>query len=393
MFKKPLAQLNIRNKIINTMKYKIYLLGCASIILLAFTSCNKSAQPKIPPTPVAVYKVISGQASYYDVYPASVTALNQVEIIPVVSGYLTSIYFTDGQHVNKGAKLYAIDQQQYKGAYDQAVANFNAAKANLVRAQQDADRYNDLAKNDAIARQVLEHAQADLQSAKMQAAAAESNVNAVQTNLRNSIIYAAYDGTIGISQVKLGSAVTAGQTLLNTISSDNPIAVDFSIDEKLINRFTGLLHKKSEPKDTTFTIVLPDQTVYPYPGHLSFLDRAVDPQTGTIRTRLIFPNSSGVLKPGLTCNVRVINNNITNSIIIPYKAVTEQMGEYFVFVINGNKAIQTKLNLGIPVNDLVIVKEGLAPGDLIVTDGIQKLHDNSPVTIVPAHGKQTAPGK
>jgi membrane fusion protein (multidrug efflux system) len=227
----------------------------------------------------------------------------------------------------------------------------------------------------------------------MQAAAAESNVNAVQTNLRNSVIYAPYDGTIGISQVKLGSAVTAGQTLLNTISSDNPIAVDFSIDEKLINRFTGLLHKKNEPKDTTFTIVIPDQTVYPYPGHLSFLDRAVDPQTGTIRTRLIFPNSGGVLKPGLTCNVRVIYNNIMNSIIIPYKAVTEQMGEYFVFVINGNKAIQTKVNLGIPVNDMVIVKDGLAPGDLIVTDGIQKLHDNSPVTIVPAHGKQAAPGK
>jgi membrane fusion protein (multidrug efflux system) len=222
----------------------------------------------------------------------------------------------------------------------------------------------------------------------MQLAAAESNVNAIQTNLRNSIIYAAYDGTIGISQVKLGSAVTTGQTLLNTISSDNPIAVDFSIDEKLIPKFTNLLHKKTEPKDSTFTIALPDQTIYPYPGHLSLLDRAVDPQTGTLKTRLIFSNSNYLLKPGLTCNVRVLNNNDASSIVIPYKAVTEQMGEYFVFVVNENKAVQTNVKLGLQINDMVIVKDGLTPGELIVTEGIQKLRDNSPIVIAPMHAKQ-----
>jgi membrane fusion protein (multidrug efflux system) len=379
------------------MKNKIYLLGFAIIITFAITSCNsKSAQLKIPATPVDVYIVKSEQAIYYDVYPASVTSLNQVEIKPEVSGYLTDIYFTDGQHVNKGAKLYAIDQQQYKAAYEQAIADLNAAKANLLKAQQDADRYNDLAKEDAIARQVLEHSETDLQSAKMQVAAAENNVKAVQTNLRNSIIYAAYDGTIGISQVKLGSAVSTGQTSLNTLSSDNPIAVDFNIDEKLINKFTELLHKKTGTNDSTFTIVLPDQTIYPYPGHLILLDRAVDPQTGTIRTRLIFPNSNYLLKPGLTCDVRVLNNNDSSSIIIPYKAVTEQMGEYFVFVVNQNKVIQTNVSLGEQINEMVIVKSGLTPGEIIATEGIQKLRDNSPVIIIPTHAKQVAqavPGK
>jgi membrane fusion protein (multidrug efflux system) len=352
--------------------------------------------PKMPPTLVDVYEVKSENAVYYDNYPASVTAVNQVDIRPEVSGYLTDIYFKDGQHVKKGSKLYGIDQQQYKAAFEQAVANLNVAKANLFRAQQDADRYNDLAKNDAIARQVLEHAQADQQSAKMQVAAAESNVNAVQTNLRNSVIYAAYDGTIGISQVKLGSAITAGQTLLNTLSSDNPVAVDFGLDEKLIVIFTNLLRESNGPKDTTFTLVLPDQTVYPYHGHLSFLDRAVDPQTGTIKARLIFPNNNNLLRPGLTCNVRVLNNNASNSIIIPYKAVSEQMGEYFVFVAKDNKAIQTKVNLGVPINEMVIVKDGLNPGEFVITEGVQKLRDNSPIILAPAHSKQVtqaAPGK
>ncbi|MDR3626365.1 MAG: efflux RND transporter periplasmic adaptor subunit [Ignavibacteriaceae bacterium] len=352
--------------------------------------------PKMPPALVEVYEVKPEHAVYYDNYPASVTALNQVDIRPEVSGYLTGINFKDGQHVNKGVKLYGIDQQQYKAAYEQAVANLNAVKANLIRAQQDADRYNDLAKKDAIARQVLEHAQADLQSAKMQVAAAESNVNAVQTNLRNSVIYAAYDGTIGISQVKLGSAVTAGQTLLNTLSSDNPVAVDFGLDEKLITKFINLLQVKAGPKDSTFTLILPDQTVYPYSGHLSFLDRAVDPQTGTIKARIIFPNNNYLLRPGLTCNVRVLNNNTSNSIIIPYKAVSEQMGEYFVFVAKGNKAIQTKVTLGVPINEMVIVKDGLTPGEFVITEGVQKLRDNSPIILAPAHPKQVtqaAPGK
>lgn len=379
------------------MNNKIYKSAIIIITSVLLVSCgNKSMPPKIPPALVEVYEVKPEHAVYYDNYPASVTALNQVDIRPEVSGYLTGINFKDGQHVNKGVKLYGIDQQQYKAAYEQAVANLNAVKANLIRAQQDADRYNDLAKKDAIARQVLEHAQADLQSAKMQVAAAESNVNAVQTNLRNSVIYAAYDGTIGISQVKLGSAVTAGQTLLNTLSSDNPVAVDFGLDEKLITKFINLLQVKAGPKDSTFTLILPDQTVYPYSGHLSFLDRAVDPQTGTIKARIIFPNNNYLLRPGLTCNVRVLNNNTSNSIIIPYKAVSEQMGEYFVFVAKGNKAIQTKVTLGVPINEMVIVKDGLTPGEFVITEGVQKLRDNSPIILAPAHPKQVtqaAPGK
>jgi membrane fusion protein (multidrug efflux system) len=288
-------------------------------------------------------------------------------------------------------KLYGIDQRQYKAAYDQSIANLNVAKANLYKAQQDFDRYTELAKNDAIARQVLEHSEADLQSAKMQVAAAESNVKVVETNFRYSVIYAPFEGTIGISNVKLGSSVSAGQTLLNTVSSDNPMAVDFSVDEKQINRFTMLLQKKPTTGDSTFTLVLPDQTIYPFPGYISLLDRAIDPQTGTIRTRLIFPDSKNVLRAGLTCNVRVQNKNASGSILIPFKAVVEQMGEYFVFVVNGNKVSQRKISIGNQVNDEVIIRDGLQVGESIVTEGTQKLRDNSLIAFN-SPGAKTSPG-
>src|ERR1700730_6840206 len=127
------------------MKYTKYWIGLSLSGIVLFVSCgekNDPSQQKAPP-PVAVniYTVQEGSAIYYDQYPATVTALNQVDVRPQVTGYITGIFFTEGQHVNKGDKLYTIDQQQYRGAYEQAVANLNVSKANLAKAQQDADRY------------------------------------------------------------------------------------------------------------------------------------------------------------------------------------------------------------------------------------------------------------
>jgi len=352
----------------NKMKKRIYLISLLLVsgFLLAGCGNKKGGFPQMPPSQVSAYTVKVGNVAYYDEYPATVVALNQVELRPLVSGYLTDLYFKDGQHVTKGMKLYAIDQQQYKAAYD-------AAKANLERAKQDYARYQELAKNNAIATQVVEHSLADLK-------AAESSLSTAETNYRNSVIYAPFDGTIGISNVKLGSAVIVGQTLMNTISSNNPVDVDFSIDEKEIGFFTNLLHKKTGDKDSTFTLLLPDQTVYPYPGRLMLMDRAVDPATGTLTARLEFPNNQDLLKPGLTCNVRVLNYQ-KNSILIPAEAVTVQMGEYFVFVIEGNKVSERKVDAGRTIGSQTIINSGLKPGEQIVTEGVQKLRDGSQVML------------
>ncbi len=357
------------------MKNRTYLAVILGVLTIMLESCGggKKGGFSFPPVQVDVYKVREAKGSYYNSYPATVVALEQVEIRPEVSGYLTNIYFNDGQHVTKGMKLYGIDQQQYKAAYD-------VAKANLIEAQQDYKRYEELAKHDAIAVQTLEHASASLQ-------AAESTLNGEETNLRNSVIYAPFSGTIGISQVKLGSAITAGQTLMNTLSSDNPMAVDFSVDEALIGRFTNLLHEKASEVDSTFTLVLPGQRIYPYHGRILLLDRAVDPQTGTIIARLVFLNPRNLLRPGLTCTVRVLNNDTSKSIVIPYKAVTVEMGEYFVFVVHNNTAAQRRIEIGRTIDDdMVIVKSGLKPGEEVVTEGVQKLRNGSRV-VLPSAGR------
>ena len=299
------------------------------VMIIAAVSCGKkNTQQQQPPPPVAVNidTVRTTSATYYDEYPATINALDEVEIHAQVSGYITGIYFKDGSRVSKGQKLYSIDQQQYAGAYNQAVANLNVSKANLIKAQKNADRYLELQKNDAIASQTVDNALADLEAAKMQVSAAQANVSSVQTNVRYSTIYAPLSGTIGISQVKIGSAVSPGATVLNTISQNNPLAIDFAVDEKQIPRFAKLQAEGTKPADSIFTISLPDGSIYNEPGKISLLDRAVDPQTGTIRARLVFNNPENILKPGMTCNVRVKTSD-TSTILIPSKAITEQMGE------------------------------------------------------------------
>jgi RND family efflux transporter MFP subunit len=354
--------------------------------VIGFAACSHPAPPP-PPPPVAVnvYTVKQGSSQFYNSYPATITAVNEVEVRPQVAGYITGIFFKEGQHVEKGQKLYQIDQQQYRGAYEQALAQQSASEANLVKAQQDADRYHELGKQDAVAQQTVQHAEADLETAKKQLDAAKANVSAVAVNLRYSTIYAALTGTIGISAVKVGASVTPGTTVLNTISSDNPIAVDVAVDETLIP-FMEKTNKKDLPKtDSTFTLTLADHSRYPYPGKIFVIDRAVDPQTGTIKVRLLFPNPGDVLKAGMSCNLLISNNSSVQTVLIPYKATVEQMAEYFVYVVNDDSVAQRKVALGQRIRDMVVVKSGLTENEVIVLDGVQKLKDGTKVKVAAPH--------
>ncbi len=363
----------------------------------AVVSCgggDKKAPAGPPPAiPVNTTVVAKGSGTYSTLYPATVVAVNTVEVRPQVAGYITGIFFKEGQFVKKGQKLYSIDAQQYLGAYEQAVANLSASKSGLQKAQQDADRYLELQKQDAVAKQLVDHAVADLETAKKQVQASQANVAAVQTNLRYTTLYAPYSGTIGISQVKLGTSVAPGTTILNTISSDDPIAVDVALNEGLIPMLVKAQSAKPSKKDSTFTITLADRTHYEYPGHIMIIDRAVDPQSGTIKVRLQFPNPKKMLRDGMTCNVSIKNVSSDSTLLIPYKAVMEQMGEYFVFQVNGDSVHQKKVILGQHIRDMVVVLDSLNAGETIVTDGIQKMKEGAKVNTQPIGPKMDSSSK
>jgi membrane fusion protein (multidrug efflux system) len=368
-------------------KYLTLLITC-----LLFIRCTEKKPLPNPAVPVNLYTVKAQMVFYYDKYPANTVALSQVDLRPEVQGYITAMDFTEGSHVKKGQKLYEIDQRLYQEAYDQAKANVDVAKGNLTEAQQDADRYTYLNKTDAIAKQTLDHAIITLDNAKNSVKAAEEAVKIAETNLTYSTITAPFDGTIGISQVRLGNMVTVGTTVLNTISTDDPMGVDFLISEKQLQHFEELKDKGQEAIDSLFTIITPNGTLYPSLGKIEIIDRAVNTQTGTIDVRVSFPNPKYYLKPGLSCVLRVHNQDSTPQIVIPNRAVVELMGEYFVYLAKDTVArdpndstkthpamvaIQKKVQLGQTIDPNIIIKGGIKPGDKIVLDGVQSLHTGS----------------
>lgn len=360
--------------------------------------------------PVNLMKVKKQSVLYYDKYPSTTNALSQVSLLPEIQGAITGIFFTEGTHVKKGEKLYEIDKRIYQANYDAAVANLEVQVGNLKQAQQDADRYEYLNKYNAVAKQQYDHAMITLLNAKNQVKSSEEAVKSAKTSLNYTVVYAPFSGTIGLSQVKLGNVVAVGTTVLNTISTDDPMAVDFIINEKQLPVFEKLESEKGhEATDSLFTILLPDNTLYPYTGKISVIDRAVDPQTGSITVRLVFPNPKYFLRPGMSCVVRVHNLEKTPQMLLPSKAVVEQMGEFFVFVAKDsvilNPAAQTdtgrrkkellvvqkKVQPGQTIGPNVIIKSGINPGDRIVTDGVQSLHDGVQITtankMAPTQGK------
>lgn len=360
------------NKIINiflSVELAIYLISC--------NQAGPATTPVNQPVPVNLTKVDKQKLVYYDSYPASLVALKEVELRCEVGGDVKGMFFNEGQQVKKGQKLYEIDRSRYEAAFNQAKANLDIAQSNQERSQRDADRYIELSKADAIAKQRLDNALTDLQNAKLQVQAAKADLAKAETELNYSVIAAPFDGTIGISKVRMGTLVTPDQTLLNVVSSDDPMGVDFVIDEKELGRFQRLEKANFAPNDSTFRILLADNTLYPLNGKINIIDRAVDSQTGTLKIRLSFANPNRILKPGMNCNVKVLNENSGLQLVVPFKAVAEQMGEYFVYKVDSMKAKQIKISLGAKVGPNVIIRNGLSEGDVIVIDGVQRLHDGS----------------
>lgn len=370
--------------IISSIKTGLVILGA-----LALTSCgnaDKSAQQQGPPPaiPVTTYAVTDQLVTTVDTYPGIIVALNEVELRAQVGGYITAIYVKDGQKVSKGQKLYEIDRTKYLAAYNSAKANAAVAKANRDKAKKDADRYTRLAEQDAVAKQRVDYALTDLANAASQVAAAEASVSAAAADLQRAVIVSPLTGTIGISQVKLGALASPGTTLLNTVSTNNPVAVDVAVNQSKIPQFAELQRMALAVKDSIFSLQLQDGTTYKRNGKVVAIDRAVDPATGTIKVRISFPNAEGTLVAGMNVNLKVLNKAKTHQLVIPYKAVVEQLGAYNVFVVGDSSKVEQRIvKLGTQFGEDVVISEGLKRAEIIVVDGVQNVRTGSVITTAP----------
>lgn len=369
------------------MKYTQYSFALL-LILSVMSACNQKGESAQNPMmqeriiPVNVEKVTEELVSNVVHYPASVVALNETEIRAEVNGYITNIYVKDGAFVQKGQRLYAIDNIRYKAVRDQAKANLQSAQTQLDRVKRDLDRYIELDEKDAIAKQLLDYAKSDYESAKDRVEVAKAVLSNAETDLSRAVIYAPFSGKIGISMVRQGALVSAGATLLNTISSINPIGVDFQVSEKEIHHFVELQRSTSTLKDSIISLQLPDGSTYDQFGNVTVIDRAVNRNTGTITVRAIFNNPKDILRVGMNANIKVLNRSATPQVVIPYKAVIDQLGNSMVYIVSdSNTAVSQHIQLGLIMSDKVVVKEGLKVGQRVITDGLLNLRPNDKVQI------------
>lgn len=335
---------------------------------------NAQQQQAVPVSTTIVQKeIVSGIKTY----PASVVPLQETQMFAEVSGYVTKIYVTDGASVSKGQALYEIDHIRYQAAVNEAKANLEIAKSTLDRFNKDLSRYQKLSESDAIAKQTLDYALTDVTNQKAQIQSAQAALTTAETNLQRSVIRAPFSGAVGISQVRAGALVSAGTTLLNTISSINPIAVEFQISEREISEFDAYKTGKSS---TDITVTLPGGESYAQSGKIAIIDRAVDPTTGTIKVRASFNNTQNALRAGMNLTINVKSTSQVEQVIIPFKAVQDQLGVYNVYVVNDSSMAETRpVELGLKSGTNVVVESGVDAGERIVVDGVFNVRQGAKV--------------
>lgn len=291
----------------------------------------------------------------------------------------------EGAPVHKGQLLFTIDPQPYEAALAQAKATLAQAQAALDQALRDLARVQPLSTIDAVSQQELDAAIARHDSARAQVEAAGASLQTAELNLGYTRVVSPIDGVIGRAQLKVGGLVTAYTTLLSTVYSTDPMYVNFAISEARvleIQRELGGALSQTAKAERAFRVLLVDNSIYPHPGKMNFIDAAVDNTTGTLKVRLEVPNPDQLLRANQFARVRVTTQHLSDAIVVPQRALQEFQGKNFVWVIDGDKkASQRDIVLGPRVEQDVIIHDGLKAGDTVVVDGMQKLKQGITVAI------------
>jgi RND family efflux transporter MFP subunit len=410
--------------------YERRLAGVAlSVLLLAMAACNRSPEVGAAPKPPTVTVVAVGQRSVpvYGQYVGQTEAVKTVEVRARVEGFIERQVMPDGANVKAGDVLFTIDPRpleavlrqaeanvardtaalrQAESALSQREADVQQAQANVERdlaqvenARTQEGRYRTLVEKELIAKEQydqirtnmttleatvqadragLENARAALaaskaaiENARAAVRADEAAADSARLQLGYTSIKSPLDGRMGRAEVRVGALVGKGDaTLLATVSTLDPMYVSFSVSE----REALAVWKRRKPGASGITITLPDDSLYPHEGRLDFVDRAVDPRTGTLALRAAFPNPAGLLQPGQYVRLQVLLSEGPNALVVPQAAVQESQGSASLFVVAPDRTVQVRtVRMGTRVGPLWVVEDGVKPGEHVVVKGLQQI--------------------
>jgi RND family efflux transporter MFP subunit len=363
----------------------------AALSLLAVlpSACGKgAAAPPPPPPTVAVVDVVKQDVPLRTEWVATLDGFVNARIQPQVTGYLVKQNYVEGSYVKKGDVLFEIDPRPFQAALDQARGQKAQAEAQLGRATHDVERDIPLAAGRAIARSQLDN---DMQAKLAAAAAVDSARAAVKTaqlNLEFTKVRSLTNGIAGIARGQLGDLV-GPSTLLTSVSRLDPVKAYVAIGEREYLQFVGGLDGRAAARpfpngDTPLELLLDGGTVYPHPGKFVLADRQVDPATGTIRVAAAFPNPGNILRPGQFGRVRATIAVKRGALLVPQRAVTELQGTYQIAVVGKDDKVAIRpVKVGARVGTMWVIEDGVAAGEKVVAEGVQKVGDGVAVTPVP----------
>lgn len=360
-------------------------------LLLGGCDKNKATTPPPAGPPEVAVITVQPQLVTLTTELSGRTAPWQVaEVRPQVAGIIQKRLFTEGAEVKAGQVLFQIDPASYQATLASARAMLARAEANLLPAQLRAGRYQELLESRAISQQDHDDAQAAVKQAEAEVAAARAAEENARINVQYTRIAAPISGRIGRSSVTAGALVTANQdAALATIQQLDPIFVDVTRSSSEILQLKRQLAAKTLQTDAAgaarVKLVLEDGTPYPLAGTLKFSEVSVDPGTGSVTLRTLFPNPEQLLLPGMFVRAILEEGNNAQALLVPQRGVTRNpVGKPMVFVVGAEEKVEARtIKVLRTVGDNWLVEEGLNPGDRVILEGIQRARPGTVVKTVP----------
>lgn len=348
------------------------LLGCA----------DKKASSPLPAPTVEVISVTQKDTPIFREWIASTDGFVNATIRPQVTGYLVNQLYNEGSLVKKGQLLFKIDPRTFEANVAQAKADLARFEASWRTARSNLDRIKPLAEKNAVSQKDLDDATGAEQTAKAAVAAAKASLKKAQLDLGFTNIRSPIDGIAGTAKAQIGDLVGPNQNeILTTVSNLNPIKVYIPISEQEYLQSAG---KKISWENIPLNLILSDGTVYPETGKIVSADRQIDAKTGTILAIAHFPNPNNLLRPGQFAKVRAMIRVQKNAILVPQRAVTEMQGLFQVAVIRSDNTVDIRtVKAGERIDSFWIIDQGLAPDDVIVAEGTQKVRPGMTVKTQP----------
>src|SRR5258708_23130605 len=363
----------------------------ALAIIINVLGCEKKVAetgPQAPPE-VLVTQVISGDVPVIREWVGTLDGEENAEIRARVTGYLQKRDYQEGSYVKEGDLLVEIDPRPFEAALDEAKSQLDQAKAIQLATEADFERSQELFDKKVISVQEFENKKQLNQANVAKVGALEAAVQTAQLNLDFTKITAPLDGIAGLAKAQIGDLVGTGSTSsLTTVSKIDPIRLYFPLSEKDYKEHAhglrGAMQKPYSERQETIEMVFADGSVYPQKGRVSFVERQVDPTTGTILVAPSVPSPEHTLRPGQFAKARATIDKIVGALVVPERALVELQGNYQIGVVGeDNKAEIRPIKIGPRFNRQVVVTEGLKEGEKVIVEGIQKVRPGMVLTPKP----------